>query len=82
MNKLLLLFIVLLIIMILQNFIKEEFSMYQTYPNTLYQKYYTGSQPLNFYNYPIYRKPYRSGFVINQSYPTPHLNSLGFQLNN
>lgn len=82
MNKILILTIFLIIIISLKNFIKEDFTTYQTYPNTIYQKLRTGSQPLNYYNYPIYRKPYRQGFVYNQSYPYPHLNSLGFELSN
>ena len=55
---------------------KEEFIPYQTY-QILFIKWNTGSQPLNYYNYPIYRKPYRTGFVYDQSYPYPHKNSLG-----
>ena len=76
------LLVVLFLSIILKNFIKEEFISYQTYPNTIYQKWNTGSQPLNYYDYPIYRKPFRTGFVYDQSYPYPHKNSLGFELLN
>ena len=76
------LLVVLFLSIILKKFIKEEFISYQTYPNTIYQKWNTGSQPLNYYNYPIYRKPFRTGFVYDQSYPYPHKNSLGFELSN
>ena len=80
MNKIFLLFIILIVIIVLQKFVREDFIPYQTYPKTIYQKWRTGSQPLNYYNYPIYRKPYRDGFVYEQSYPFPHYNSLGFEL--
>ena len=80
MNKILFLIMIILISIILKSLNKEDFIPYQTYPNSIYQKWRTGSQPLNYYNYPIYRKPYRQGFVYNQSYPYPHKNSLGFEL--
>jgi len=80
MNKIFILLGILLISIILKKFVKEDFMSYQTYPNTIYQKWRSGSQPLNYYNYPIYRKPYRQGFVYEQSYPYPHQNSLGFEL--
>tara|TARA_B110000037_G_C17060376_1_gene481631 strand:+ start:179 stop:427 length:249 start_codon:yes stop_codon:yes gene_type:complete len=33
----------------------------------------TGSDPLSFYKYPIYRKPYRYPFQFESSYPSPYL---------
>lgn len=86
-RKTILIIIILLLFIFLYkykllNYNKENFKMYQTYPNTIYSKWRTGSEPLNYYNYPIYRKPYRQGFVFNQSYPIQHLNSLGFELSN
>ena len=63
-------------------YLKENFVPYISNDGTIYKKWYTGSQPLNYYNYPIYRKPYRNGFKVYQSYPVPHYNSLGFQLDN
>ena len=82
MNNFLFLLIILLSSIILKQLIKEDFIPYQTYPKTIYQKWRSGSQPLNYYNYPIYRKPYRTGFVYDQSYPYPIKNSLGFELSN
>ena len=84
MNKILCLLIILLVIILVRklisnDLINEKFIPYQTYPKTIYQKWNSGSQPLNYYNYPIYRKPYRTGFVYDQSYPFPHKNSLGFE---
>lgn len=79
-NIILILLTVLLISIILKKYMKEDFVAYQSNPNTIYQKWRTGSQPLSFYNYPIYRKPYRNGFVFDQSYPFPYKNSLGFEL--
>ena len=75
-------YLIIYLILLIPVFINlnESFVPYQANPNTIYSKWYTGTQPLNFYNYPIYRKPYRDGFKISQSYPYPHYNSLGFQL--
>ena len=50
----------------------EQFVPYQTLPNSIYKYWRTGSQPLNYYNLPIYRKPYRTPFKYYQSYPYPH----------
>ncbi len=48
----------------------EHFSMYKRNP---YEYYETGGSPLNFYEFPIYRKPYMYPQQFYKSYPIPHL---------
>ncbi len=49
---------------------REHFSMYKRNP---YEYYETGGSPLNFYDFPIYRKPYMYPQQFYKSYPLPHL---------
>jgi uncharacterized protein YxeA len=51
------------------NEVKEEFTTYNIEP---YNYKTTGANPLSFYNYPRYRKPYRYGFKFYSSYPVPY----------
>lgn len=49
---------------------KEYFHNYRLKP---YNYVYTGNDPLYFYNYNRYRKPYRWPFRYYSSYPYSHL---------
>jgi hypothetical protein len=51
----------------------ESFQDYQLYP---YGEVYSGNDPLYFYNYNRYRKPYRWPFKYYSSYPYPHMSPL------
>ena len=51
------------------NEVKEEFTTYNIEP---YNYKTTGANPLSFYNYPRYRKPYRYPFKFYSSYPIPY----------
>lgn len=51
----------------------EPFQDYKLCP---YGEVYSGSDPLYFYNYDRYRKPYRWPFKYHSSYPYPHMNPL------
>lgn len=46
---------------------------WQDYTLKPYNYVLSGSDPLYFYRYDRYRKPYRCGFKFFQSYPYPHL---------
>lgn len=48
---------------------------WQDYTLQPYNYIYSGSDPLYFYRYDRYRRPYRDGFKFYQSYPIPHLTS-------
>ena len=48
----------------------EYFQDYKLYP---YGEVYSGSDPLYFYNYNRYRKPYRWPYKYYSSYPYPHM---------
>jgi hypothetical protein len=53
----------------LNNF-KEGFETYKRNP---YNYYESGATPLNFYEFPVYRKPYMYPQQFYKSYPLPHL---------
>ena len=48
----------------------EEFQDYKLSP---YGEVYSGNDPLYFYNYNRYRKPYRWPYRHYSSYPYPHM---------
>jgi hypothetical protein len=48
----------------------EAFQDYKLLP---YGEVYSGSDPLYFYNYNRYRKPYRWPYLYYSSYPYPHM---------
>ncbi len=70
------LIIILIIVLIyfnkdkLLNQVKENFETYKRNP---YNYYESGSTPMNFYEFPIYRKPYMYPQQFYKSYPLPHL---------
>ena len=49
--------------------VKEDFTTYNIEP---YNYKTTGANPLVYYNYPRYRKPYRYPFKFYSSYPVPY----------
>ncbi len=51
----------------------EPFQDYKLCP---YGEVLSGNDPLYFYNYDRYRKPYRWPFKYHSSYPYPHMNPL------
>ncbi len=52
------------------NHLLEKFETYTYGP---FNTQTTGSDPLTFYQYPIYRKPYEYPYQYYSSYPYPHL---------
>lgn len=70
--------ILLLLIFVISIYIKdsEKFVPYETLPRTDFNYWRTGSQPLNFYKLPLYRKPYRFPFRFFKSYPIPHMSTF------
>ncbi len=52
------------------NTLKENFETYKRNP---YNYYESGATPLNFYEFPTYRKPYMFPQQFYKSYPLPHL---------
>lgn len=52
---------------------KENFQNYKMNP---FGEVKTGNDPLYFYNYNRYRKPYRWPFRYYSSYPYPHMSPL------
>ena len=61
--------LLLVISCLLYSFVKESFVSYTSFP---FEYIYTGSDPLQFYNKPRYRKPYRWPFRFISSYPYSH----------
>ena len=51
----------------------ERFQDYKMYP---YGEVYSGSDPLYFYEYNRYRKPYMWPYKYYSSYPYPHMSPL------
>ena len=77
MEKHILILIVLLALLLFYFYAKsrsiggfEGFTTYKRNPNAFYE---TGSDPLTFYEYPIYREPYMYPQQFYSSYPVPYL---------
>jgi len=66
-------FTILIISCVLFSYVKESFVPYTIFP---FNYIYTGSDPLEFYNKPRYRKPYRWPFRYISSYPNTHCSPL------
>lgn len=49
---------------------------FQDYKMCPYGEVYSGNDPLYFYNYNRYRKPYRWPYKYYSSYPYPHMSPL------
>ena len=70
---LILLIIVFLLICFFKPGALENWEVYQQKP---YGYVKTGAKPLNFYERPRYRKPYRYPLKFRQSYPYDHMTHL------
>ena len=68
------LFILILIFVVIYLEINSEY--FQDYKLSPYGEVYSGNDPLYFYNYNRYRKPYRWPFKYYSSYPYPHMSPL------
>ncbi len=64
------LFVLLIIIIIL---LTPRIENWQDYTLKPYNYIFSGRDPLYFFRYDRYRRPYRDGFKFYQSYPTPHM---------
>ena len=51
----------------------NDIENFQTYSYSPFDYLTTGSDPLTFYKYPIYRNPYRYPYKFYSSYPYPYL---------
>ena len=61
----------------------EKFVPYRTMPLTKFEKWRTGSTPIDeMYIHPIYRQPFRDGYYFHSSFPYPHMTNLGTSLGN
>ena len=65
------LFIILLFIYLCMK--KNEIESFQTYSYGPFNYMDSGSDPLTFYKYPIYRNPYRYPYKFYSSYPYPYM---------
>ena len=67
----------ILILLIISSFcylkMYEDIEQFETYSYAPFNYMTTGSEPLSFYNYPVYRNPYRYPFQYLSSYPEPYL---------
>ena len=69
-------FLSILILLILVFFFTKKSEYFQDYQLLPYGEVYTGNDPLYFYNYNRFRKPYMWPFKYFSSYPYPHMNPL------
>jgi len=76
MNHLFSIFLILLIILLIAylafNYSKNK-EHFETYSYGPYNYMDTGSDPLSFYKYPIYRQPYMYPYKFYSSYPYPYM---------
>ena len=74
MNTVLLFILLILLIVLCSSYLamnyKEHFETYSYGP---YNYMDTGSDPLSFYKYPIYRQPYMYPYKFYSSYPYPYM---------
>lgn len=63
-------FLIIFIVFLFKYTIIENWQDYTLKP---YDYIFSGRDPLYFYRYDRYRRPYRDGFLFYQSYPTPHM---------
>ena len=73
MKNILIAIMVLIFILCFYQITIENWTIYQSLP---YGNYYTAPEPLNFYNKPRYRKPYKFPACVNVGYPVPHCRHL------
>jgi hypothetical protein len=67
---LLVIIIIMAVIYLYSSNIKENFETYSYGP---YNYMDTGSDPLTFYKYPIYKNPYMYPYKFYSSYPYPYM---------
>ncbi len=67
---------IFIVILCLRNhqLIEEKFQVYMHTPN-VFGEMDTGSDPINFYRYDRYRKPYMWPRKIFSEYPYPHMDN-------
>jgi hypothetical protein len=51
----------------------NDIETFQVYSYSPFNYLTTGSDPLTFYKYPIYRNPYRYPYQFYSSYPYPYM---------
>ena len=75
MNDLILFLLLILLIAICSAYLafNQTQENFETYFYDPYGYGSTGADPLTFYKYPIYRKPYRYPFKYYSSFPYPYL---------
>lgn len=74
MNRLFIIVTVLLVsVLLLALFGTGSMENWQDYNLAPYNYILSGRDPLYFYRYDRYRRPYRDGFLFYQSYPVPHM---------
>lgn len=76
MYSIILLIIIIILIYLNKDKILEKIGFkenFETYKRNPYNYYESGASPLNFYEFPIYRKPYMYPQQFYKSYPLPHL---------
>jgi hypothetical protein len=74
--KLYLQFIILILVIILSYYYlssKNIMENYETYSYGPYNYMDSGANPLTFYKYPAYRKPYMYPYKFYSSYPYPYM---------
>jgi len=77
-NKHILRLCIFILIIVFIFIIKSKLTVenWQDYILKPYNYMLSGSDPLYFYRYDRFRRPYRDGFKFYQSYPSPHLSSF------
>ena len=77
---LLIIFIIILFFIYLYQYniltLRKITETWQDYTLNPYNYVLSGKDPLYFYRYDRFRRPYRDGFKFFQSYPTPHMSSF------
>ena len=74
--------IALLVVSILAIFVyKNSFEKFVPYNEKKTGKWSTGADPLTYYEYNIYKKPYRYPFSYQTSYPYPYRTNYPYSAN-
>lgn len=72
-NYISIIILIFIIFLCLRTFNINEY--YQDYTLKPYNYILSGKDPLYFYRYDRYKRPYRDGFKFYQSYPLPNMTS-------
>ena len=82
MNKYKMIVIVLLVVIGISILIyKDKYEHFVPYYQQKTNRWSTGADPLSYYEYNIYRKPYRHPFKYQTSYPYPYRKSYPYSAN-